>query len=218
MKNLCNNRKTEQHAENVSGSGVKGGFKVERSNAVKSLELIQSGSSNRGGNTGVATRTFSGTDHAAVINSHATNFIGMNRSAVVSARSLRGKSMDFCATDAMNHIHRETSINILHLMPTNDEALQGINNQQTFISKNYFRMNENQVENGAHNQSPSQGAKGVCESVINNVYVNQSANCEKGAKSHDVSTTGPKALGVGKTVTHLAIISRQEIVTERRAA
>ena len=86
MKNLSNNRETQQRAENISRSGVKAGFEVHSAFGIKSLELIQSGSSNRGGNTRVTTGAFSGTNHAAVINSHATNFIGMNRSAVVSAR------------------------------------------------------------------------------------------------------------------------------------
>lgn len=218
MKNLSNNRETQQRAKDVSSSGVEAGFKVQSAFGIESLELIQSCSSDCGCDTGVATRALSSTDHSAVINSHAANLIGVNSSAVVAAEGLSGKGMYFGSSNAMNYIHREASIDILHLVPTDGEALQGINNHQAFISENNFGMNENKVEDAANYQSPRQGAKGTYQSVINNVYVNQSANCEESAESHDVSATGSKALGVGKAVTHFAIISRQEIVTERRAA
>ncbi|MEY5018831.1 MAG: hypothetical protein RJB54_749 [Actinomycetota bacterium] len=214
MKNLGNHSYSKQSAKNISGVLVEVVLKNDGTRGAKSLELLDAGSSNCGSNSRVAARAFAGADHATISNPHSFNFIGMNAATVVATGSLSSKGVNFVAGNRMNDVHGKSSINFLHLMPSNFEALQGIDNQQSFIKENNFGMNENNVKNVADHQAPRDGARSVSESVINNVDVNQSANSKECAESHDVTTSWSKGL----QIRHLAIISRNEIEIERRAA
>ncbi|MEN9292927.1 MAG: hypothetical protein RL288_723 [Actinomycetota bacterium] len=210
MKNLSNNRRNEERANNNCGLRVEISRKVDVAGLVKSLKLIKSGTSNSGSNSRAAARAFSGTNHSAFANSHSFNLIGMNSSAVVTAGGLSGKGMDLLAGGAVNNVHRVSGINLLNLVPTNFEAVQGVNNQNALIEENNFGMNEYQIENCAGENSPEQRAQGGAKAVINNVDVNQSADGKEGAKTHYITTAWSEGFGVA----HLAILSRQE----RRAA
>lgn len=214
MKNLGNHSYSKQSAKDVSGVLVEVVLKNDGTRGAKSLELLNAGSSNCGSNSRVAARAFAGADHAAISNPHSFNFIGMNTATVVATRSLSSKGMNFVAGNRMNDVHGKSGINFLHLMPTNFEALQGIYNQQSFIKENNFGMNKNQIEDAADNQAPSNGARSISKTVINYIYVDQSANRKESAESHDVTTAWSKGL----RIRHLAIISRNEIEKERRAA
>lgn len=207
LSNYCNSK---QRGKDVSSTFVKAVLKINASQIVKSLELIKTGSGDCGSNTRVTARAFASTDHAAVTNSHAAHLIGVHGAAVIATRRLSGKSMDLLAGNAVNYVHRVAGIDLLHFMPANPKALQGINNQQSLIKEDDFGMNENQVKEGAYHQTPSKGAEGVSNTVINDIYVNQGADSKEGAESHYVTTTWSEGFQVG----HPVILSCKE----RRAA
>jgi hypothetical protein len=71
-------------------------------------------------------------------------------------------------------------------------------------------MYENQVEDGAQNQTPRNAGNSAAKAVIKNVDISEGANSKEGAEGHDITTTWSEGFGVG----HLAILSRNE----RRAA
>ncbi len=210
MKNLSNNCCDEQGRENECCPGVEMGFKIDDAGLVKSLELIHLGSSNGGSNSGVTSWAFTSADHSAVAHSHSLDLIGMNGAAVVTTWGLSSKSMNLSATGAVNDVHGVSGINFLHLMPSNFEALQRVNDQKPLIKEDNFGMNKNQVKQGAGEKTPEQRAQSRVKSVIDDVDVNQSADGKEGAKTHYITTAGSK----GFEVAHLAILSRQE----RRAA
>lgn len=214
MKNLGNYSHNKQSAENVESSVVEVVFEIDSSRGVEPLELIKLGSSNCGGNTGGAARTFAGFNGVAVTRLDAAHFTGMDCAGVIATRGGSYENMDFSAGDFVNYKHGELDIDFANFMPTNLVALQGIDNQNPLIKENNFGMNEDNVKNAAHYQAPGNGARSVSESVINNVDVNQCANGKECAESHDVTTSWSKGL----QIRHLAIISRNEIEQERRAA
>ena len=210
MHKLSHGGKHQQDAKDCSAGFIKGGLKSNSVLAVKSKELIQSGSSNCGGSTRATARTFSSANHSTITDSHSLNLVGVNSSAVVTARSLSGKGMNLFAGHAVNDIHGVARINFRDLMPTDSEALHWVNNQQAFIEEINLGMNKDQVEDRVNNQTPGQGAEGVAPTVINNIYIDQSANCKEDAQTHYISTTWSEGFKVG----HLVILSRNE----RRAA
>ncbi|MFM1967371.1 MAG: hypothetical protein RL590_228 [Actinomycetota bacterium] len=210
MENLSNYRDNQERSDNYCGSGVEMGFKIDDAGLVKSLELIHLGAGNCGGNSGVTSWAFTGADHSTIANPHSLDFIGMNGAAVVTTWGLSSKSMNLSATGAVNDVHGVPGINISNLMPADFKTLQGVNNQDALIKENDFRMNKDQIEKCAGENSPEQRVKSGAKTVINNVDVNQGADRKEGAKTHYITT----AWSEGFAVTHLAILSRQE----RRAA
>lgn len=214
MKNLGNYSHNKQSAENVESSLVEVVFKSDSSRGVEPLELIKLGSSNCGSNTGGAARTFTGFNGAAVTRLDAAHFTGMDGAGVIATWGGSYENMDFSAGDFVNYKHGELDIDFANFMPANLVAVQGIDNQKSLVKENNFGMNEDNVKNAANYQAPGDGARSVSKSVINNVDVNQSANGKKCAESHDVTTSWSKGL----QIRHLAIISRNEIEQERRAA
>ncbi len=214
MKNLGSNSRNKQSAKDIDRSFIGAAFETNTSNRVESLELFQASSSDCGRHSRVTARTFTSPNHSAVANSHPFDFIGMNASAVITTGGLGGEGVNLVSGNCMNDVHSESSINFLHFMPADFETLQRVNNQKSLIKENNFGMNENNVKNVADHQAPRDGARSVSESVINNVDVNQSANSKECAESHDVTTSWSKGL----QIRHLAIISRNEIEKERRAA
>ena len=226
MKNLSNQSYYKQSAENVSGGLVKAVLETNLSGVVKTVELVKSIASDRGSDSRVAAWTFSSADHSAVINSHAAHLVGMNGAAVVPAGRLSGEGVNFGAGNSMNHIHSEAGINFTDFMPANFEALQRVNDEQALGVENYLGMNKDQIEDCANYQTPSNRANSISKAVINNVDVDQSANCKKGAESHGISTAGAEGLAIGKLIAHPAILScvystlekNSESAKERRAA
>ncbi len=214
MKNLGNYSHNKQSAENVDSSIVEVEFEIYSSRGVESLELIKLGSSNSGSNTRVTARTFAGFNGAAVTSFDTAHFTGMDGAGVIATGGGSYENMDFGAGDFVNYKHGELDIDFANFMPTNLVAVQGIDNQKSLIKENNFGVNENNVKNAANYQGPRDGARSVSESVINNVDINQSANGKECAESHDVTTSWSKGL----QIRHLAIISRNEIEQERRAA
>lgn len=214
MKNLGNHSYSKQGAKNISGVLVEVVLKNHGTRGAKPLELLNAGSSNCGSNSRVTARAFASADHATISNPHSFNFIGMNTATVVATGSLSSKGMNFVAGNRMNDVHGKSGINFLHLIPANFETLQGIDNQKTFIKENNFGMDKNQIEDAAYNQAPSNGARSISKTVINDIYVYQSANRKESAKGHDVTTAWSKGL----RIRHFAIISCNEIEKERRAA
>ena len=214
MKNLGNYSSNKQSAKDINRSLVGAAFETNTSNRVKSLELFQASPRDCGRHSRVTARTFSSSNHPAIANSHPFDFIGMNAPAVITTGGLGGKGVNLISRNCMNDVHSESGINLLHFMPADFETLQRVDNQKTFIKENNFWVNENYVENAADYQAPSNGTRSIFETVINNVYVNQSADGKKSAQSHDVTATWSKGL----QIRHLAIISRNEIEQERRAA
>lgn len=210
MKNLSNGCCEEDGRNNECCPDVEMGFKIDDAGLVKSMELIHLGAGNRGSNSGVTSRAFTGADHSTLTNPHSLDLIGMNGSAVVTTRGLSSKSMNLSAACAVNDVHGISGINLLNLMPADFETLQGVNNQDSFIKENDFGMNKDQIEKRAGENSPEQRAKSGAKTVINNVDVNQGADRKECAKTHYITT----AWSEGFAVTHLAILSRQE----RRAA
>ena len=226
MKNLSNYSYYKQSAENVSGGLVKAVLESNLTSVVKSLELIKPVASDCGSDPRVAARTFASADHSTVINSHAAHLVGMNGAAVVSTRGLSGKGMDFRSGNAMNDIHSKAGIYFTDLMPSNLEALQGINDDQALGIENHLGMNKDQIKDCANHQAPRNRAEGISKTVINYVDVDQSANGKEGAETHGISAAGAEGLAIGKLVTHSAILSRtystldknSESARERRAA
>ena len=210
MKNLSNNRYNKERSNNDCGFSVEVNLKVNTAGLVKSLELIHLGTSDCGSHTRATSRTFASANHSALTNSHSFNFIGMNSSTVISARGLSREGMDFSSGSGVNDVHGVSGINFLHLMPSNFEALQRVNDQKPLIKEDNFGMNKDQVKQGAGEKTPEQRAQSRVKSVIDDVDVNQSADGKEGAKTHYITTAGSK----GFEVAHLAILSRQE----RRAA
>lgn len=214
MKNLGNYSHNKQSTENVDSSLVEVVFEIDSSRGVEPLELIKLGSSNCGSNTRGAARTFTGFNGAAVTRLDAAHFTGMDGAGVIATWGGSYENMDFSAGDFVNYKHGELDIDFANFMPANLVAVQGIDNQKSLVKENNFGMNEDNVKNAANYQAPCNGARSVSESVINNVDVNQSAYGKECAESHDVTTSWSKGL----QIRHLAIISRNEIEQERRAA
>jgi len=210
MKNLRDNCCEEEGRDNQCCPVVEIGFKLDDSSLVKSFELLELRAGNCGSNPRVASGTFAGANHSAFADSHTFNLIGMNGATVVTTRGLSGKSMNLSATSAVNYVHGVSGINFTNLMPTDFETLQGVDDQDSLVKENNFGVNEDQIEKCASENPPNQGAEGCAKTVINNVDVNQGADCKEGAKTHDITT----AWSEGLEVTHLTIFSRQE----RRAA
>jgi len=178
--------------------------------AFKALELLETSTCNSGGSSRTSAGAFASADHSAVADSHSFNFIGMNSSAVISAGSLSGKSMDLLAANLVDDVHSESCIDIVDFVPTHSDGFQRINDGQTFIKEDDLGMYENQVEDGAQNQTPRNAGNTAVETVIENVDVTKGADSKEGAEGHDITTTWSEGFGVG----HIAILSRNE----RRAA
>lgn len=210
MQELRDGGNQKQYAENCSARFVEAGFKGSSVLAVESQKLIHSGARNSGSSTRATARTFSGANHSAVAHAHSLDLIWVNGSAVIATGSLSGKGMNFFAGNAVSDIHGVAGINLGDFMPANLVSLHGVDDDQTFIKENNFGMNENQVEDRVNHQTPSQSAEGVSPSVIDDVYIDQSAYCKEDAQTHDISTTWSEGFKVG----HLVILSRNE----RRAA
>lgn len=210
MQNLGEDRNNQQQAEDFNSFAVEFCGKTQTVIRGGSLELLQAGARNSGGGSRVAARTFASTDYSTITNPHSFNLVGVNVSTVVPAGSLSSEGMNFFSGATVYDIHSESGINFLNLMPANGVTLQRIDDDQTFIKKDYFGMNENEIKNSADHQTPGDGSKSISKSVIRNVYVNQGANRKVSAKSHNNSTTWPKAFSISKSVVHRVILSRQE--------
>lgn len=210
MQNLGEDRNNQEQAEDFNSFAVKFCGKTQPIMSGGSLELFQAGARNSGSGSRVTARTFASTDYSTITNSHSLNLIGMNISTVVSTGSLSGEGMNFFSGAAVNDIHSESGINFLNLVPSNGVTLQRVDDDQTFIKKDYLGMDKNEIKNCADHQTPGDGSKSISESVIRNVYVNQGANRKVSAKSHNNSTAWPKALSISKSVVHRVILSRQE--------
>ena len=183
---------------------------INGSLAFKSLELLEPGACNSGGSSRTSAGAFASADHSTISDAHSFDLIGMDSSAVISTRSLSGKSMDFLAANFVNNVHSEASINVVDIVPAQCDGFQRINNGQTLIKEDNFGMDENQVEDSAQDQTPSNAGNSAVETVIENVDVTKGADSKEGAEGHDITTTWSEGFGVG----HLAILSRNE----RRAA
>lgn len=142
--------------------------------------------------------------HSAITNSKSLNFAGMDISAVISPRSLSSKSVMFDPSRKMRYIHCESSVNFGDFMPSNGDLLQRVNNHNSLIGEDNFRMYENQVEQGAEPQTPSETGQATSQPIIQDIDVSKGANCKIGGKSEKIATAGSKAFDIA----HKGIISR----------
>ena len=210
MKKL-NNQGESQKCCNYEQSGfVDCDSEIKASEMSRLSEVFVPGSSDSRSSARITPGTLSSPNHSTITNSKSLNFIGMDVSAVISTWGLSSKGVIPHPSWEIIHIHCESSVNFGDFLPTNGDLLHRINNHNSLIREDDFGMYENQVEDGAQDQSPSNAGNSAVKTVIENVDVTKGADSKEGAEGHDITTTWSEGFGVG----HIAILSRNE----RRAA
>jgi len=154
--------------------------------------------------------TLSSPNHSAITNSKSLNFIGMDVSAVISTWGLSSKGVIPHPSWEMIYIHCESSVNFGDFLPTNGDLLHRINNHNSLVREDDFGMYENQIKQGAEQQTPNDTGQTTLKAVIQDIYVGKRANCKIGGKSEKIATSGSKIFDIA----HKGIISR----TDERAA
>ena len=167
-------------------------------------KVLKPGTSDSSSSARVTPGTLSSPNHCAITNSKSFDFIGMNVSAVISPRGLSRKGVNLNPSWKMRYIHGKSGVNFGDFMPSNGDRLQRVNNHKSLIGEDNFRMYENQVEQGAEPQTPSQSGQATSKAIIQDIDVSKGANCKIGGKGEKIATAGSKAFDIA----HKGIISR----------
>ena len=145
------NRKVCNHERNSAGVANYLALDPRRVSAL--IESFQSNPRELNRYARISTRGFAGTDISNAIKFEAAQFARMDRSSVVSARSLRRPSIN--TLGAIFYIHRIHGMNFINEMPTNCDFLMGISDFYTFIKKSNFRDQKNQARKLSDQDRPS---------------------------------------------------------------
>ena len=206
MKKL-NNQGESQKCCNYEQSGfVDCDSEIKASEMSRLSEVFVPGSSDSRSSARITPGTLSSPNHSAITNSKSLNFIGMDVSAVISTWGLSSKGVIPHPSWEMIYIHCESSVNFGDFLPTNGDLLHRINNHNSLVREDDFGMYENQIEQGAEPQTPSQTGQTTLKAVIQDIYVGKRANCKIGGKSEKIATSGSKVFDIA----HKGIISRRD--------
>lgn len=204
MKKLNSQSQSKNCSRDQHSKPVEFSFKSKADKVFRFTKVFVPCSSNSCGSAGITSGTLSRPYHSAITNSQPFDFIGMNVSAVISPRGLSRKGVNLNPTWKMRYIHGESGVNFGDFMPSNGDLLQRVNNHKSLIGEDNFRMYENQVEQGAEPQAPSQTGQSTSNAIIQDIDVSKGANCKIGGKSEKIATAGSKAFDIA----HKGIISR----------
>jgi len=190
------------HYEKAGFVDFDGEFKA--SEISRLAEVFKLGTSDSNSSARTTPGTLSSPHQSTITNSKSLNFIGMNVSAVISPRGLSRKGVNLNPSWKVRYIHGESGVNFGDFMPSNGDLLQRVNNHKSLIGEDNFGMYENQVEQGAEPQTPSQTWQSTSKAIIQDIDVSKGANCKIGGKSEKIATARSKAFDIA----HKSIISR----------
>jgi len=176
-------------------------FTVTSSSTLLELFMSQPGKLNS--HTRISTRRFTRTHIKSIGNLESADFGGMDSSAVISAGSLGSPRMNSFAAD--QDIHGVSSADLLHLIPTNGDLLEGICNHNSFIKVGNFGANKNQMENVGDQECPTCGGQNIVDSASKESDHNHASAENVNRAGHKVTTSRSKYV----RVTHEISLSRK---------
>ena len=203
MNNLSYQSYCDERCPDQCCTLIEFGTKSNTALSIKASELLHASASDCCGGAGITSGALSSSYHSAISNAHSLNFIGVNCSAVIATGSLSSKSMHLLSTWSMDDIHGVSGINLADLVPSECDGVKGIDNSQTFIIEDNFRMNKSDIEKCADDQSPSNAGQATAQSVIKKIDVCESAHSKECDDGHDNTAAGTKDF----TVSHTDIFS-----------
>lgn len=181
---------------------------------LESTELIDSATSDCCRRTGIGSGAVAGANDIAIFEIESAHLALMDRSAVVSARSGRGKSLDLSLLSlpvVSDDAHRVSSLDLLDILPTNLMAGKRINNHQSFVVEDDSWMKEDLIGESASKERPGASDNSTCESVVKEVHVSKRAEEKETQEGKNVRARGSEELAI----VHKGIFSRAR---EMRAA
>lgn len=145
------NRKVCNHERNSAGIANHLALDPRRVSAF--IESFQSNPRELNRYARIRTWGFAGTDIGNAIKFEAAQFARMNRSSVVSTRSLRRPGVNSLGADF--DIHRVHGMNFVNEVPTNCDFLMGVSDFYTLVKKSNFRDQKNQARKLSDQDCPS---------------------------------------------------------------
>lgn len=169
------------------------------------IEGFQSNSRELNRNARVSTWGFTRTDVCDAIKFQTPQFARMNRSSMVSTRSLGRPSIDSLAPDF--DVHRVESMDLVNQVPTNGDFLMRVSDFYAFVEKCNFRNQKNKSRQLGYQQRPNYRSDFV---------MHRSARAENTGSGHAeaerINTDRHKNIAsrsVDLRVTHFAMFSRK---------
>ena len=164
--------------------------------------------SDRRGNSRMGVRALSRLNALSALNIQTTQLALMNRSTVISTRSRGSKCINwFVPINSTTNLNRHgvAGIDLLHILPANQMATQRVEDFNSFIKENQFRMNKDLEADRTNQSTPNAGnyqSKG--KSIINNLQIEHHRNYPKSHACKNQTTFRAKDL----RIVHQSIFSR----------
>lgn len=180
----------------------------------KTLELIDTTSSDRGSSSRVGARAIASADDVALLQVKAAHLALMNRPAVITTRSGGSESLNLALLSLLvmgDDAHRVASLDLLDILPTDLMSAEWIDDDDSLVVEDHRWMKEDLIEDSRREDGPSACDYTARESVIKEVNVAKSGKEEEAQKGEYVGARGTEELAI----VHEEIFSRAR---EMRAA
>lgn len=184
----------QQAKKYYNASGVEGYGFAHQFSRPTFLKFLKSTAGQKCSSAAETSRIIGSSNTSLVFKTQAFEIRGMNGSCAVSAWSGSCPSMKSLAIHQDRE--RESVINILNFLPTNQKFIKWVGNHQAFIVKNNFRSNKNQMRSVASETGPSQSSNGVSNGAIQQREQRNHAGGDVDRSSIEKITSGAKQLRI----------------------
>lgn len=145
----CGNYADQQHCDS-NRVELNAAFSA---NKVTVSEISQFGSGQISGRTRVTSGRFARTNHALMVNSHASQIRFVNRSGVIPAGRWGRPSVNSFFPNQNRHC--EFGINSFNSLPSSSDGQKWVNDRDAFIKQHNFWTSENQISHTRNSDSPN---------------------------------------------------------------
>ena len=160
---MAHNQDQAYKSQETEGNHTNGVETFGEGKALRVLETFPSHSDEMCCNTGIAAGGFSKPNEAAFWNLGASNLAGMDVSSVVTAGSWCCPGVN-CSCGDLN-AHRVSSLNGDNLAPSDLKAMEGVDDNQSFIVDLHRWSMKDEIEGISNTASAGQGQQKVAQRI-----------------------------------------------------
>lgn len=184
----------QQAKKHYNASGAEGYAFAHQFSRRIFLKFLKSTTRQISSSTAETSRVIGSANTSLVFKTQAFEIRRMNGSCAVSGWSGSCPSVKSLAIHQDRE--RESVINILNFLPTNQKFIKWVGNHQAFIVKNNFRSNKNQMRSVASETGPSQSSNGISNGAIQQREQRNHASGDVDRSSIEKTTSGAKQLRI----------------------
>ncbi len=207
VKDKGNNANREENQIDDNRGRIEMEFVTHSRLGVKSLELINSASSDRSSSARISSRTIAGADDVVLFQVKSTHLRLVDGATVVAAGRGSCESLNLSFLPLFvggNNAHRVASFNLLNILPSDYMAGERVDDLNAFVVKDDRGMKKDLEEKGADKNTPDCCNHSAGQAVIKEINVDKQADKEKAQEGKNIGARRAEELAI----VHEEIFSR----------